>query len=60
MDLEDLEPRKVKPEPKKLDGMSINDLKEYIAELEAEITRVRTAIKGKEAARDGASAFFKK
>jgi uncharacterized small protein (DUF1192 family) len=60
MDIEDLEPRKAKPQPRKLDEMSISDLKDYIAELEAEIARVRQAIVGKEAARQGASTFFKK
>lgn len=60
MDPEDLEPRKVKPEPKKLDTLSISDLKDYIADLEQEILRVGAAIKAKEAARLGADVFFKK
>ncbi len=60
MDFEDLEPRKPKPQPRKLDEMSISDLGDYIAELEAEIARVRQAISAKEAARQGASTFFKK
>ena len=60
MDPEDLEPRKPKPEPKKLDTLSIGDLKDYIVELEQEIVRVRAAIKAKEAARLGADTFFKK
>ena len=60
MDFEDLEPRIPKPQPRKLDDLSIADLKDYIAELEGEIDRVRRTISGKEAARQGASTFFKK
>lgn len=59
MDLDDLEPRKQKPPPKNLDVMSIEALHEYIAELEAEIARVREAIASKEKARSGANAVFK-
>lgn len=60
MDLNDLEPRNKKPAPKKLDEMSIEALREYIAELEAEISRVRDAIAQKEAARQGAETVFKR
>lgn len=60
MDLDDLEPRKKKPVLKNLDEMSIEALKDYIADLEAEIERTRQAIKGKEAARMGAESFFKR
>ncbi len=62
MESDDLEPQhqKQKPEPKKLDELSIEALGEYIAELEAEIARVREAIAGKETARKGAEQFFKK
>jgi uncharacterized small protein (DUF1192 family) len=60
MDIDDLEPRKQKPAPKNLDVMSIEALKEYIGELEAEIARVRQAIVGKEKARAGADGFFKR
>ena len=60
MDIEDLEPRKKKPQPKNLDDMSIEALKEYIAELESEIARTRAAIAQKEKARLGADQFFKK
>jgi len=59
MDLEELEPTK-KVEIKNLDVMSIEALGEYIAELEAEIARVRDAIKVKQSARDGAESVFKK
>lgn len=53
------EPRDVKPKPKNLDVMSIEALGEYIAEMEAEIARVREAIANKEKARLGAESVFK-
>ena len=59
MDLDDLEPRDEKPETKNLDVMSIEALEECIAELEAEITRVRQAIAAKKEARTGADSVFK-
>ena len=54
------EPRNVKPKPKDLEVMSIEALGEYIAELEAEIARVREATIEKNKARLGAEATFKK
>jgi len=59
MDLDDLEPRNEKPEPRNLDVMSIEALDEYIAELEAEIARIRQAIAAKKDARAGADSVFK-
>ena len=59
MDIEELEPKK-KQEVKNLDVMSIEALGEYIAELEAEIARVRETIREKEAARQSADSVFKK
>ncbi|MEQ8503985.1 MAG: DUF1192 domain-containing protein [Rhodospirillales bacterium] len=59
MDADDLEPNKKKPELKNLDVLSIEALHDYIGELEAEIARVRGAIKGKQAARQDADSFFK-
>ena len=40
--------------------MSVDELKTYIAELKAEITRVETAMKAKEAHIAAVSALFKK
>ncbi len=60
MEPEDLEPRTKKPVPKNLEVMSIEALHEYIAELEAEIARVREAIGGKEKARMGAETLFRR
>ena len=59
MDTEELEPLQQNPVPKNLDEMSIEALGEYIAELEAEIARVREAIKGKQGAQSDADQFFK-
>jgi uncharacterized small protein (DUF1192 family) len=60
LDIEDLEPRKKPKEVKNLEIMSVEALNEYIAELEEEIARVRSAISLKESAREGAESFFKK
>lgn len=60
MSFDDLEPQKKKPALKNLEELSIEALHEYIEEMETEINRVRDAIKTKEAAREGAEAFFKK
>ena len=61
MDTDDLEPQKQKKlAPKNLEEMSIEALGEYIDELEAEIARVREAIKGKKSALTDADHFFKK
>ena len=59
MDTDDLEPIKKKPAVKDLSRMSIGDLREYIAELQAEIARAEAAIGKKEGARKGADSFFK-
>ncbi len=60
MDIEDLEPRSKKPEPKNLEVMSIEALHDYIAEMEEEIARVKTEIAAKEKAREGAESVFNK
>jgi len=60
LDTDDLEPRAKKPAPKNLDEMSLAALEDYIAGLEAEIARARSAIAAKRASRHGAEAFFKK
>lgn len=49
------------PKPKRnLDPMSIEELHEYIVEMEEEIKRVRGEIAKKEAHRAGVDALFKK
>ena len=50
--------RALRPKPTDLDVMGIEELNEYIAELEAEIERVRSAIVRKEQQRIAASAVF--
>ena len=57
---EDLQPRTVKPKPKDLEPLSIEALENYIAELEAEIARVRAVIDAKRSHRSGAEALFRK
>ncbi len=59
MDIEELEPRKKKPEPKNLEAMGVEELEAYRAELEAELARVKAEIEGKKAYLAGAGAFFK-
>ncbi len=59
MDLEDFEPRKQKPKPKDLSSISVGDLEEYIAMLEAEIVRTREEIVRKQSHKSAAAAFFK-
>ncbi len=45
--------------PRSLDDMSISDLEEYINDLEAEISRVRSDIDRKKASSQAADSFFK-
>ena len=59
MDTDDLEPVKKKPQQKDLSRMSIEGLREYIADLNAEIVRAEEAISKKNKAREGAESFFK-
>ena len=60
MELEDLEPRKAKPKPKDLDVMGVEELEEYLAELEAEAARVNERIAAKKAYLSGADDLFKR
>ena len=59
MEPEDLEPRAVRPKPKDLDMMGVEELEEYLAELEAEALRVKEKIKAKRDYKSGAAALFK-
>ena len=60
MDLEDLEPRKQQPKPKDLESMGVEELEEYLAELESEAERVREKIAAKKAYLSGADSLFKR
>ncbi len=61
---EDLEPRPARGAPlialtrEDLDGYSVEDLKQRIAGLEAEIARSHAAIEGKSSQRNAADAMF--
>ncbi|MDX1710806.1 MAG: DUF1192 domain-containing protein [Rhodovibrionaceae bacterium] len=59
MDWNDLEPKKKKPAPKDLHVMGVEELEEYIAELEAEIARAREVIAQKQKHRSGVEGLFK-
>lgn len=60
MDEEDLEPRARTPQKLLLDPMSIEELEDYIAELQAEIGRVEKHLKVKKEYLDGLDGLFKK
>jgi uncharacterized small protein (DUF1192 family) len=60
MDLEDLEPLKQTPKPKDLDNLGVEELEDYLAELEAEMARVRDKIETKKAYLSGAADLFKR
>lgn len=60
LDEEDIRPRRAaRLERHALEGWSVAELAEYIAELRAEITRAEAAIAAKEGARGHADRFFK-
>jgi len=59
MDTDDLEPIKRTIPVRDLTPLSIDALGEYIAEMEAEIERVKLMIEDKRSAREGAESFFK-
>lgn len=56
---DDLEARRPQAGAKNLDAMSLEALRDYGAELKAEMARVEAAIAAKEAARLSADSFFK-
>ena len=60
MDESDLEPRRKPAQPKDLTLLGIEELETYVAELEAEIARVRVKIAAKLGQRRGAEALFKR
>jgi uncharacterized small protein (DUF1192 family) len=59
-DLDDLDPRQKKTQLKNLDALNIEDLKEYIAVLKAEIVRVEEKLKAKQSHASAAASLFKK
>ncbi len=56
---DDLPVKKTQTFPRNLSEMSLDDLQDYIKELENEIKRVHEDIKKKKASSDAAAAFFK-
>ncbi|MGE4280839.1 MAG: DUF1192 domain-containing protein [Magnetospirillum sp.] len=60
MDWDDLEPKKKAAQARNLEIMGIEELRDYIGELRAEIIRAEAAIAGKESVKLGAEALFKK
>ena len=59
MDTDDLEPVQRPPGKADLQMMSVEQLGDYIAEMDAAIARVREVIAGKQDARGAADAVFK-
>ena len=60
MDLEDLEPRNQSKKLRDLSNWSFEDLEAYIAAMEAEIARARTAIVQKKGVASVADTLFKR
>lgn len=56
---DDFDPRTKRMKPRVLDMLSIDDLRHYIADMQAEITRVEAVIAKKEKSKSAAAAFFK-
>jgi uncharacterized small protein (DUF1192 family) len=60
-ELDDLDPRNArKAKPLNLDDMNLEDLREYVSVLKAEIARVEDKIKAKQSHASAAASFFKK
>jgi uncharacterized small protein (DUF1192 family) len=60
MNPDEIDPRPKPAKPRDLEAMSIEALKDYIAELEAEIARARSVIGAKQAARSAADGVFRR
>ncbi len=59
MDPEEFEPRKAIAKPVDLDNLGVEELRDYLAELETEADRVRAKIASKTDYRGAAESFFK-
>ncbi len=60
MDIEDLEPRNKPTRPKDLEVLGVAELEDYLANLEAEVVRVKAKIESKKSYLAGAEKeFFK-
>lgn len=60
MEEDDLDPRRAKAALRDLEPLSVAELEGYIAELDAEIERVRARIAAKRNVRAGADSLFRK
>lgn len=60
MDPEELEPKQKAAPLKLLDPLSVDELENYILDLQGEIERVKDAIAKKQAIRSGADRLFRK
>ena len=60
MDIDDLEPRRPPAKPHDLEALSVEELRDYVAALKAEIVRVEAKIAAKQAHLSGAGGLFKK
>ena len=60
MDLDDLEPRRAQPKPRDLESLSVEELRDYVATLKAEIVRIEAKIAAKQAHLSGAAGLFRK
>ena len=58
-DLDDLDPKQKKSQPRNLDVMNVEDLKEYVNVLKAELDRVEAKIKAKQSHAAAAASLFK-
>jgi uncharacterized small protein (DUF1192 family) len=59
MDIEELEPKKQKPQLRNLDVLSIEELNTYVEEMRTEIKRVEEKIAAKKAHINAAAGLFK-
>ena len=55
---DDVDPRTKRMKPRVLDALSVDDLRQYITDMQTEIQRVEAAIARKEKTRSAADAFF--
>ena len=60
IDLDELEPRQPAKKPRDLTGLSIEELRGYIALLQSEIGRAEAMIAAKEKHKAGAQGIFKR
>ena len=59
-ELDDLDPRQKKSQPRNLDVMNVEDLEEYVLVLKVELERVEAKIKAKQSHAAAAASLFKK